>query len=128
MYRNQRRFHNSCSKFGKQRLPYADFYCQTLKRLQRAIQNQRCGMLSRKVLLVHDNTRPHTAHVIQALLKSFNWEIFNHPKHTRNLAPSDYWTFPKLKCEQGSRQFASVEELQEYVHSFFANSAADFYE
>lgn len=35
-------------------------YCQTLKKLRRAIQNKRRGMLTDRVVLLHDNVRPHT--------------------------------------------------------------------
>jgi hypothetical protein len=45
-------------------------YCNSLTRLQRAIQNKRrersCG-----VCLVHDNVRPHSAHVTTAFLEKF---------------------------------------------------------
>jgi len=36
-------------------------YCETLKKLRRAIQNKRRGMLSATILLLHDNARPHSA-------------------------------------------------------------------
>ena len=36
-------------------------YCETLKKLRRAIENKRRGMLTSGVVLLHDNARPHTA-------------------------------------------------------------------
>jgi hypothetical protein len=36
-------------------------YCKTLKKLCRAIQNKRHGMLTSGVVLLHDTARPHTA-------------------------------------------------------------------
>jgi hypothetical protein len=39
----------------------AGVYCDTLKKLRRAIQNKRRGMLSRGVVMLPDNARPHTA-------------------------------------------------------------------
>jgi hypothetical protein len=46
-------------------------YCETLKKLRRAIQN-RCGMLISSVLIVllHDNARPHTAARTRAVLEN----------------------------------------------------------
>ena len=44
-------------------------YCDTLTLLRRAIQNKRGKMLSRGVCLLHDNARPHSAHVTTALLE-----------------------------------------------------------
>jgi hypothetical protein len=39
----------------------SEVYCETLKKLQRAIQNKRRGMLTSGVVLLHDNMRPHMA-------------------------------------------------------------------
>jgi len=39
----------------------ADAYCETVRKLRRAIQNKRRGMLSSGIVLLHDNARPHTA-------------------------------------------------------------------
>ncbi|GFV45629.1 histone-lysine N-methyltransferase SETMAR [Trichonephila clavipes] len=36
-------------------------YCATLRKLRRALQNKRRGMLSKGVLLLHDNARTHTS-------------------------------------------------------------------
>ncbi|GBL79695.1 hypothetical protein AVEN_18227-1 [Araneus ventricosus] len=36
-------------------------YGQTLRKLRRAIQNKRRGMLTEEILLLHDNARPRTA-------------------------------------------------------------------
>ncbi|GFS98568.1 hypothetical protein TNCV_2987021 [Trichonephila clavipes] len=36
-------------------------YCATLRKLRRALQNKRHGMLSKGVLLLYDNTRSHTS-------------------------------------------------------------------
>jgi len=45
----------------------ADVYCETLRKLRRAIQNKRRGLLSKGVVFLHDNARPHTANVTKNL-------------------------------------------------------------
>jgi hypothetical protein len=45
--------------------------CDTFKKLRRAIQNRRRGMLSRGVVMIHDNARQHTAATIQDLIVTF---------------------------------------------------------
>jgi tRNA(Met) C34 N-acetyltransferase TmcA len=57
----------------------AEVYCNTLKKLRRAIQNRRRGMLTQGVSLLHYNVRHHTARVSQELLTSFGWDIVTHP-------------------------------------------------
>ena len=55
-------------------------YCETLKKLRRAIQNKRCGMLSATILLLHDNAQPHSAAQTQELITSCIWEQMDpHP-------------------------------------------------
>jgi len=45
----------------------------TFRKLHRAIQNKRRDMLSRGIVLIHDNARPQTANVTQRLLMDFDW-------------------------------------------------------
>ena len=47
----------------------ADAFCATLRRLLKAIQNRRRSKLSRGIVLIHDNARPHTARLTQTLLR-----------------------------------------------------------
>jgi hypothetical protein len=51
----------------------------TLKKLRRAIQNKRHGMLTQGVVMLHDNACPHTAAATQDLIATFGWEQFDHP-------------------------------------------------
>lgn len=59
----------------------------------KVIQNNRRGMLSSGIVLIHDNTQPHTAVVPQKLLRQFRWEVFNYPAYSPNLAPNDFHLF-----------------------------------
>jgi hypothetical protein len=57
----------------------SEVYYEMLNKLQRSIQNKQRGMLTKGVVLLHDSVRPHTAARKNALIKLFNWEIFDHP-------------------------------------------------
>jgi hypothetical protein len=50
----------------------SEVYCETLKKLHRAIQNKRRGMLTSGVVLLHDNAHQNTAPHTRALLEHFN--------------------------------------------------------
>jgi hypothetical protein len=56
----------------------SEVYCKILKKLGRAVQNKRRGMLTSGVVLLHDNACPHTVARTRALLEHFNWELFDH--------------------------------------------------
>jgi hypothetical protein len=67
-----------------------DVYCETLNNRRRSIQNKRRGMLTKGVVLLHDNARPHTEARTYALIKLLDWEIFDHPPSSPDLAPGYY--------------------------------------
>jgi transposase len=85
-----------------------------------AIQYKRRGMLTSGVVLLHDNARPHTAARTRALLEHFNWELFDHPPHSPDLAPSDY----HLKNWLGSQHFTN-NELMGGVKTWLSSMTAD---
>ncbi|UYV66314.1 hypothetical protein LAZ67_4001298 [Cordylochernes scorpioides] len=87
-------------------------YCEVLTKLKAAIKRKRPGLLSRKVLLVHDNARPHAARTTQTLLENFKWKIFTHPTYSPDLAPSDFHLFPALKLHLEGKHFANDDEVQ----------------
>jgi histone-lysine N-methyltransferase SETMAR len=72
-------------------------------------------MLTSGVVLLHDNARPHTATRTRALLEHFNWQLFDHPQYSPDLAPNDYHMFTYLKNLLGSQRFHNNEELMEGV-------------
>lgn len=103
-------------------------YCETLKRLRRAIQNKRRGKLSSGIVLLHDNARPHTARTSKELLENFGWELFDHPPYSPDLAPSDFHLFTKMKVWLGQQRFNTNEELKTSVQDWLTTQAATWYE
>jgi histone-lysine N-methyltransferase SETMAR len=92
-----------------------DVYCNTLKKLRRAIQSKQRGMLSRGIMMLHDNVRPHTAAAMQDLIATFGWEQFDHPPYSPDLAPSDFHMFLHLKTFLGGRRFHSDNKVKEAI-------------
>ncbi|KAG5330757.1 SETMR methyltransferase, partial [Acromyrmex heyeri] len=101
-------------------------YCETLKKLRRAIQNKRRGMLTAGVSLLHDNARPHVAASTTALLNQFSWDVLTHPPYSPDLAPSDYHLFTKLKESLAGKRFQS-DEVQTAVTNWTKELAGSFY-
>ncbi|KAJ4448146.1 hypothetical protein ANN_10159 [Periplaneta americana] len=97
-----------CQVYGPNTMMNADHYCETLRKLRRAIQNKRRGMLTAGVVLLHDNARPHTARLTAAVLTEFGWELFDHPPYNPDLVPSNFHVFLHLK------KFQSSDEICDY--------------
>lgn len=102
-------------------------YFDTLNHLRIAVKKKRPGLLSWKPALLHDNARPHTAKLVQNLLKDFKWDVFNHSPYSPDLAPSDYHLFPHLKKELGGQRFATRDELISEVTRILQNLDPAFY-
>jgi hypothetical protein len=102
----------------------SEAYCRTLIKLRRAIQNERRGMLTYGVVLLHGNARPNTAARTRALLDHFNFELFDHCFYSPDIAPSDC----HLKNWLGSQRFNSNEEFMEGVKTWLSSQAADFFD
>jgi hypothetical protein len=90
------------------------------------IQGQ-CRMLTKGVVLLHDNVRPHTTPRTNALIKLFNWEIFDHPPYIPNPAPIDYHLF-KMKVWLATQHFQTNKELTDGVNNWLHNLAATFFD
>ena len=84
-------------------------------------------MLSHGVCLLHDNARPHSAHVATAFLDKFKWDTLDHPTCGLDLTPSDFHLFLLLKKHLGGKKFDD-DEVQEEVMTWFKGQGADFYD
>jgi hypothetical protein len=108
----------------------SEVYCETVKKLRRAIQNQSHGMPIYGVFLMlpYGSALPHTAARTRTLPEHFNWELFGRLPYSPDLYPSDYHVFICLKNYLGSQRFNNNEELMEGVKRWWSSQAADFFD
>ena len=100
----------------------SEVYCETLNKLRRSVQNKLCGMLTKGIILLHNNAQPHTASRTNALIRLFNWEIFDHPPYSPDLVPSDYHLFTKMVW-LATHRFHANEKLMDVVNIWLHNLA-----
>jgi hypothetical protein len=81
----------------------------------------------RGVLMLHGNTRPHTAAATQDLIGTFGWKQFDHPPYSPDLEPSDFHVFLNLKTFLCGLRFHDDNEVKEAVNTWFVSQAASFY-
>ena len=60
-----------------------------LMRLSRALKDKRpqYNESHDKMILQHDNARPHVAKVIKIYLKTLKWEVLSHPPYSPDVLP-----------------------------------------
>jgi histone-lysine N-methyltransferase SETMAR len=59
-------------------------------KLKPAIRSKWRGLLSKTVLLHHDDARPHAATATIETIQELNFELLPHPPYSPDLAQSDY--------------------------------------
>ncbi|UYV71309.1 WDR45B [Cordylochernes scorpioides] len=97
----------------------SDLYCDILvNKLKPGIRNKRRGKLSKGVLFLHDNARPHTSCKTVSTIIKLGFEVLEHPAYSPDLAPSDYFLFGLLKKELKGKRFDS-DDVQKVVQDFF---------
>ena len=65
-------------------------------------------------MLHHDNAAPHKAGIATEYL-------LPHPPYSPDLAPCDFYLFPKIKQELSGRSFDSIENCQEPFRQLLTN-------
>jgi hypothetical protein len=62
--------------------------------------------------LFHDNAPSRNAAIVKKFLANRNVAVFHHPPYSPDLAPADYFLFPKFEFSLRGRHFQTVEEIQ----------------
>lgn len=81
--------------------------------LTTALQEVRKNNPNRRVILHHDNASAHTGKLTLAYLNNENVELMTHPPYSPDLAPNDYFLFPKIKEKLRGHRFTSPEAAVE---------------
>ncbi|KAG5318798.1 MOS1T transposase, partial [Pseudoatta argentina] len=80
-----------------------------------------------KVILLHDNARPHVAKPVKTYLETLKWEVLSHPPYSPDIAPSDFHLFRSMAHGLADRRFHSYEEAQKWIDSWIASKDMSFF-
>ena len=80
-----------------------------------------------KVLLQHDNARPHTSLKTREIISSFGWITISHPPYLPDLAPSDFHLFGPLKESLRGQHFSSNEKVKTAIRKWLKMQPVEFY-
>jgi len=64
-----------------------------------------------KVILQHNNARPHVAKTVQETSQILNLEILPHPPYSPDIATSDYHLFRSMLSDLLRERFSSCDEV-----------------
>lgn len=92
-----------------------DRFIDILSRLRHAISRKRGQKFLQSFTLHMDNASPHTLFDTRKFLIQSRTKVMLHPAYSPDLAPSDFWFYPRLKCPLRGIWFENVPALQAAV-------------
>ena len=91
----------------------AEFYCTVLRCQRENIWWKRPELWRNgNWVLQHDNAPAHNALKTREFYRGTNTIVAPHPPYSPDLAPRDFFLFPKVKFKLEGRSFDTVEEIQ----------------
>jgi len=92
----------------------AGFYCNVLCHLREEIQQKRPELWRAGNCLLHDDNAPsHQALITHEFLAHNSIITLPHPPYSPDMAPCDFFVFPKMNLQLKGRRFDRVEEIQQ---------------
>lgn len=96
----------------------AQWYSETcLPKLIDSLRDERPRTGEKNLLLHQDNAPAHQAKLTQNFLKLTGFQVLPHPAYSPDLAPCDFFLFPKIKKNLKGKRFQSREEVLNAVNA-----------
>lgn len=90
-----------------------EYYLQVMRRLREAIRKKRPELWrNNSWILHHDNAPSHTALTICEFLAKNSTNTIKQAPYSPDLAPCDFFLFPKLKIPLRGRRFESIDAIK----------------
>jgi len=90
------------------------FYQEILARLRDAVRRKKPELWeNQNWMLHHDNAQAHASFLVRSYLALLQTSVVPHPPYSPDLAPADFFLFPKLKTTLKGRRFQTIEKIQE---------------
>ena len=82
----------------------------------------------KKEIILHQDSAPaHKSVLAMGKLRDLHYELLEHPPCSPDLAPSDFYLFPKLKLFLAGQRFSSNQEAIADVEGYFADLTKNHY-
>ena len=95
-------------------------YISSLKRMMRAISKKRPEKRGHAFALHQDNARPHVSHQTTDFLGQQDIQIIEHPPYSPDLAPADFFLFPRMKKIMRGTIYSDDEDVMKAVRRALA--------
>ena len=84
-----------------------------MRRLREQIRRKRSDLWKENSwILHHDNAPSHKAFIVNEFLAKNSTNIIEQPPYSPDMAPADFFLFPKLKLPIRGTRFQSIEDIK----------------
>lgn len=91
-----------------------EYYLEVLATLRERVRRKRPELWKNKSWILHqDNAPVHTALVVKSFLAKHGIPVLEHPPYSPDLAPCDFFMFPKVKEVLKGTRFETVEAVKQ---------------
>jgi histone-lysine N-methyltransferase SETMAR len=104
-----------------------EYYSNLLTRPDEKIREKRPGLQMKKIIFHQDNAPSHKSVLAMGKLRDLHYEFLEHPPYSPDLAPSDFYLFPKLKLFLAGQRFSSNQEAIAAVEGYHADLRKNHY-
>jgi histone-lysine N-methyltransferase SETMAR len=91
------------------------------------ICEKRPGLQKKKIVFYQDYAPAHKSVVAMGKLRDLHYQLLEHPRYSPDLAPSDFYLFPKLKLFLAGQHFSSNQGVIAAVEGYFADLTKNHY-
>jgi hypothetical protein len=85
---------------------------EILARLREVVRRRRPELWPDSSILHHDSALVHDALAVRELLAKKSIIKLDHPSHSPDLVPCDFWLFPKLNTALKGHRFLDIADIQ----------------
>ena len=103
------------------------YYVEVFRKSRAKLAEKRPGKLHRRILFHYDNAPAHSSRIVRDVLREFRWELLSHPPYSPDLAPSDFFLFPKLREHLKGVHFNDTNEAKQAAKTWLTKWSADYY-
>ncbi len=99
----------------------SDQFVIILSHLHHAISRKRGKKMLKNFTLHMDNASPHTSLPTRTFLIQSGTKVMVHPPYSPDLAPSDFWFYPRLKRPLRGKRYPNLAALEDAVDDCIAD-------
>ncbi len=103
----------------------AEIFVEVLQRFRTSVLNSRGIKYLKDCSLHMDNASPHTAFETRKYLIQAGQKVVQHPPYSPDLAPSDFWLYPRLKKNLRGKRYDNLNYLKEAVRKEVGNISSE---